>query len=412
MAASKAQRDDTADAEKKPRRTAGDGALFKRGDGLWIGTVDLPPGPDGKRRRKTVSSKDKAKAIAKLRKLRRDVEDGLVAPAKNTTSVADWMDTWLDTIASRSVGPRTLQTYRSAVKNNIVPHIGTVKLVKLTPTHVRSMETKILDAGRSTRTAEIAHRILSKALSDAKKDGVVSRNVVELVSAPKVLSKERGALTTDEARKVLRVAASRGDAILTRIAAALLTGARQGELLGLQWDRVDLENGTLDLSWQLQRLKLKPGARSDDPKRFIVRPGYEHIPLYRGTALTRPKTETSIRMIPLPEPLALLLMRYKERQIPNEWNLVWVSEQFRPISSRDDSDAWHDMLAAAEVSDVHLHAARHTTASLLMEAGVDAHVIASILGHSNIVTTRGYQHVNRDLARQALAHLDVLFAAD
>ena len=395
------------------RRTAGDGALFKRGDGLWIGTVDLPPAPDGARRRRTVSSKDKATAIEKLRKLRRDVEDGVVATTTSKTSVSSWLGTWLDTVAAPQLNPRTLQTYRAAVKRNINPYIGDMKLVNITPVNVRSMHKQIVAAGKSTRTAEIAHRILVKALKDAVAEGFLARSVAEriyAVSPPKVLSKSRGSLTTDEARTMLRSAIDRNDSMVTRYAAALLTGARQGEMLGLQWSRVDFDQGTLHLSWQLQRLPLKKSADTEAKDRFDVPAGFEHIPLYRGTALTRPKTSMSMRMIPLPEPLALLLLEHKERQLVNEWDLVWVSEQSRPISSRDDSEAWRDALARAELPEVPLHAARHTTASLLMEAGVDAHVIASIMGHSNIVTTRGYQHVNRDLAREALSNLDVLLA--
>lgn len=396
------------------RRTAGDGGLFKRGDGLWIGTVDLPPGEDGKRRRKTVSSKDKAEAIKKLRQLRRDVEDGLVAPATNKDTVEGWLETWLETIAAPRLKPRTLQTYRSTVKNNIDPYVGTTKLNKLTPADVLSMHKKVVASGRSTRTAEIAHNTLSKALKDAVRHGKVTRNVAELVDAPLVLSKSRGSLTTDQARAVLRTAAedSRGLAYLTRIATPLLTGMRQGEKLGLQWDRVDLDKGTLDLEWQLQRIKLKKGADPEDPKRFDVKASFEHIPLWRGMALTDPKTDKSRRKIPLPEPLALLLMKYKEKQAPNPWGLVWVSDLGRPISSRDDSQMWRDALAAAGVPEVVLHAARNTTATLLMEAGVDAHVIASILGHSSVVTTRGYQHVDLAHARKALANLDALLAIE
>lgn len=390
------------------RRTAGDGGLFKRADGMWIGTVDLPPGEDGKRRRKTVSSKDKATAVGKLRQLRRDVEDGLVAPATDRQTVAGWMETWFDTIVVNRVRPRTLQTYRSAAKCNIIPYVGEIKLTKLTPAHVLSMYSKILKSGNSTRTTEIAHNLLSKALDDAVRHGHLTRNVVQFVDKPEVLSEERRGLTADEARKVLQVARDRGDPMVTRYAGALLTGVRQGEMLGLQWDRVDFEKGTLDFEWQLQRLKLKKGADPEDPDRFDVKASFPHIPLYRGTALTPTKTKKSRRVIPLPEPLALLLIEYKENQPPNPWNLVWVSEFGHPISSRDDTDAWHDALAAADVPDVVLHAARNTTASLLLGAHVDAHVIAQIMGHSNIVTTRGYQYVDLELARKALSNLDTL----
>lgn len=390
------------------RRGSGEGSLYKRGDGMWIGTVDLPPSGDGRRRRRTVSSKDKATAIAKLRALHREIEDGAFNPAKSTHTVGEWLECWLDDIARRTVTPGTLETYRSSVRRNIAPHIGDVRLAKLAPAQVRAMHTKIIDSGRSTRTAEVAHRILNKAMRDAVREGLLSKNVVENVPAPKVVSKPRGSLTTSEARAVLRRAFRIDPAMATRFAAALLTGARQGELLGLQWDRVDLEAGTLDLCWQLKRLRLKPGADPDAADRFDVRAGYEHIPLYRGTALVRPKTAASIRTIPLPLPLAAILREYRQYRIPNEWNLVWVSERSRPIRPVDDLDAWKDTLASAGVPEVTLHAARHTTASLLMESGVDAHVIASIMGHSNIVTTRGYQHVRSDFARQALDALDIL----
>ncbi|MDV2478572.1 hypothetical protein F8M49_29880 [Rhodococcus zopfii] len=210
------------------RRASGEGALYQRADGMWIGTVDLPPGEDGKRRRRTVSSKDYATAVQKLRKLHREIEDGAVNPAKVTQTVDDWLTHWLDNIAARQLNPRTLQTYRSAVKKNISPHIGTTKLVKLTPAKIRSMHTKVIAGGRSTRTAEIAHRILSKALKDAVREGLLTKNIAENVPAPKVLSKERGSLTTDQARAVLRNAFDRGDSMATRYAAALLTGARQG----------------------------------------------------------------------------------------------------------------------------------------------------------------------------------------
>ncbi|MDV7090640.1 tyrosine-type recombinase/integrase [Rhodococcus opacus] len=393
------------------RRSKGDGGLYQRGDGLWIGSVDLPPDASGVRGRKTVSSRDKLTAGAKLRDLIRDVEDGLIAPAADKETVANWLQVWLDTIAAPRLRPRTLQTYRSTVKCNIVPHIGSVKLAKLTPANVLSMHQKVVKAGRSSRTAEIAHNTLSKALDDARKHGKVRRNVCELVDSPMVSSKKRGTHTTKQARQVLRVARENGDRMVTRYAAAYLTGARQGEMLGLQWDRVDFERGTLHLEWQLQRLKLKKGADPDDPKRFAVQAGFKHIPLHRGMALCDPKTDESRRLIPLPEPLALLLMEYKEKQPPNPWNLVWVSARGTPISSRDDTDAWHAALAAAKVPDLVMHAARNTTASLLLEAKVDAHVIASIMGHSSIVTTRGYQYVNPALAREALSNLDGLLSA-
>ncbi len=394
--------------ERMGRRAAGDGALYKRADGMWVGTIELPAGADGKRKRKTVSSKDKTTALQKLRKLRRQVEDGMTAPVSNRETVSGWMETWLEEFARPQIGPRTLQTYRSAVKQNIDPNIGDKKLAKLTPADVRSVQRKIIAAGKSTRTAEAAHRILVKALNDAVREGLISSSPGEHTAGPQVLSQERPALTTDEARVMLESAAAHEDELVTRFAAALLTGARPGELTGLQWDRVDLDAGTLDLSWQLQQIKLHPGADPDDPHRFDVEPGFEHIPIWRGLALKRPKMqkgEKRGRRIPLPEPLALLLIEHKETQPPNPWDLVWVRSGPRPINAKEDGAAWKRALKRAGVKTVDLYSARHTTATLLLEAGVDPHIVQQILGHSNVVTTRGYQHVRMDLARGALQNL-------
>jgi integrase len=177
---------------------------------------------------------------------------------------------------------------------------------------------------------------------------------------------------------------------------------------------VDLERGSLDLAWQLKWLKLKPGADPEDPNRFDVRPDFEHIPIWRGAALTRPKTTLSQRVIPIPEPLAAILIVHRDRSEPNPWNLVWVSPPGKrwkfvtPVSDAADREGWAAAQKRAEVEPVSVHGMRGTTATLLMEAGVDARVIQAIMGHSDVVTTRGYQQVSIETARKSLGSLDGL----
>ncbi|MFE3698618.1 tyrosine-type recombinase/integrase [Nocardia tengchongensis] len=411
----------------KPRREKGEGALFKRGDGIWVGRVELPPGSDGIRRRsKPVYSADRAEAVKKLSNLKEEIAKGLDQVDKRVT-VEAWLAKWIEEIAKPRMRPHPWKSYRGMITNQIVPAIGKRQLASLKPEHIRYMHRHILEStytrrdketgekvevNYTTRTVEAAHNVLSVALNDAMAEGLIHRNVCEVVTKPQVLSESRGALTSDQARALLRSAMSHRDRMVTRWAAGLMLGGRQGEILGLQWDRVDLENGTLDLAWQLEWLPLKPGAAADDPKRFDVRPGFEHIPLWRGAALTRPKTAKSQRMIPLPAPLAAILQVYKANAPANPWDLVWVSENTTPISDRADREAWANALSLAEVPNVQVHAMRGTTATLLLEAGVDAHIIAAILGHADIVTTRGYQHVDLKLAREALGNLDGLLALE
>lgn len=119
------------------RRPKGDGTLFKRGDGMWIGGVSFN-GSDGKRRRKTVSSKDRNKALAKLRKLQKEIDAGQV-PTTSATTVGKWLDHWLDTIRGPRIRPMTRRSYEQAIRLHIKPYIGAKRLDKLTAEDIRGM---------------------------------------------------------------------------------------------------------------------------------------------------------------------------------------------------------------------------------------------------------------------------------
>ncbi|NKR32210.1 hypothetical protein GS538_20235 [Rhodococcus hoagii] len=217
------------------------------------------------------------------------------------TTVEQWLTRWLDEIAKPRIRPRVWLTYGSAIRNNITPHIGAYKLQKLTPANVREMHRAVAKAGKSSRTAEIAHNILARSLTDAVREGILTKNVCDLVDKPKVTMKSRGNLTSEQARTLLRVSASKRDPMVARWAMALMTGARQGECLGLQWERVDFERNLIDLSWQLQRIPKRHGCGDPSPTTGLfkcgkhprrpascpqavwdVEPGFEMIALDRG----------------------------------------------------------------------------------------------------------------------------------
>lgn len=407
----------------KPARAPGEGALYKRGDGIWAGRVELPVAPDGSRRRsRPVYSTDRATAIAKLETLKADIAAGREQLDQFLT-VEAWLSYWIDEIAKPRMRPHAWKTYRGLINNQIVPALGSRRLATLKPEHIRGLHKHILassytrtdkDTGEpveipySTRTVEAAHNVLSAALGDAVAEAKAHRNVCEIVTKPPVLSTPRGTLTAEQARNVLVAAMRADDRLVTRWAAGLMLGGRQGEMLGLQWERVDLERGTLDLSWQLEWLPLHADADPEDPGRFDVPAGFDHLPLWRGAALTRPKTDTAQRIIPIPAPLGAILSAHRSTWEPNPWDLVWVTGRGTPISDRADREAWAEALLRVHAPNVVVHAMRGTTATLLLEAGVDAHVIASIMGHAEVVTTRGYQRVDQRLAREALGNLDGL----
>lgn len=401
------------------RRARGAGALYKRQDGMWVGAVDVGWKPNGTRDRRQVSSKSKAAAASKLRELLLQVQTTGAPPARSMTMKA-WLDRWLDDLR---VAPMTERSYRETSRLYLVPALGRRRVDKLAPQHVRDMlrwieSPKPDGLGLSASTTHRAHRVLRIALNAAIVDGLVARNVATLVKPPSLKGGAQASLTADQAKVLLR-SLDVDDELTARWAVALLLGLRQGEALGLEWSRVDLEAGTIDLSWQLQRLGYRHGcggACSSKkagwcPKRQLdVRPGHVHRQVYGSLCLTKPKSYD--RVVPLPRVVLTALWAQHERFGTTVDGLVFTRPDGNPHDPSVDNAAWHAALKAAGLPRVKLHAARHTTATLLLELGVDPHVVQAILGHSSAAVTRGYQHVRLELARDAVGGLADLLRLD
>jgi integrase len=409
---------------KTRRRDAGSGGLYQDSRGLWTAVVELPAVGD-ERRRKVIRSKDKAVAARKLKEVRAEL-DRAGDLATSSPTVAVWMRTWLDRIARPRLKPRTFETYEGYVDRYIVPAIGKIRLDKLTTAHVRKVHEQVtVVSGLSSTTALQAHRILAKSLTDAMREGRVSRNVATLTDAPRKAVSTRGALVSDHARALL-VSVANDETAAAQWSIALLTGMRQGERLGLTRDAIDLDAGVITVSWQLQRLRWEHGcgARRSDrtwpcgksrggscPDRHLDVPaGQEAKRVYGGLWLTRPKSRAGWREVPMPPLLAEVMTRYLASHQPGDEGLIFVRTDRHPIDPRDDSAAWDRALRDAGLPDVVLHSARHTTATLLLELGVPEKVRVQIMGHSSATTTAGYTHVADPLMRDALGRLGTLLA--
>ena len=170
------------------------------------------------------------------------------------------METWLTTIAPRRIRRSTLEsTYAPKVRNRIIPGLGKHRLDRLTPEHVERFYTRLEAEGLAPATVLQIHRILSRALKVAMQRGYVARNVATLVDAPSASQDEIEPLTLEEASADHRLAATSRNG--TRWSVALALGLRQGEALGLRWQYVDLDAGTLTVRWQLQRHALAAWLR-------------------------------------------------------------------------------------------------------------------------------------------------------
>jgi integrase len=392
-------------------REKGTGSIFQREqDGMWVARLELPS--DGtKRRRKTIVRKNKADAIAALREAKKDLERaGDLATSSPT--LEQWMNQWLDRIAAPRLKPNTLVAYRGSVTRYIVPSIGNVRLDKLTPQHVRKMH-DYARQGRSSTTALQAHRVLAKALTDAEREGRVTRNVATLVDAPAKAHAVRDALTADDARRLLLHASSNAlDAAMWSV--ALLAGLRQGERLGLTRDAVDLDTGIITVSWQLQRLKWEHGcggtcgkARGGScPDRTVNIPaGQEAHRIHGGLWHLRPKSRAGWRQVPIAPLLHEVLTRYLDDHQPGDRGLIFTRPDGHPIDPSDDTAAWDQSLRDAGLPDVVLHSARHTTATLLHALGADEQTRMQILGHSSATVTAGYTHIANSITADYMGRL-------
>ncbi|MEC5149205.1 site-specific integrase [Cryobacterium sp. GrIS_2_6] len=434
------------EAVKKTRQPRGEPRPYQRAsDGMWCVPVELPS-RDGTRRRKVLVAKTEGAVKLKAKNARRDLlKNGDLSTSSVT--VEKWMNIWFDTIALKKIAPRTASAYRGQINNYVIPAIGKIRLDKLTAVHIYRVADYITSKPKnpndpskgflSSTTAMNTHRMLTVALDYAERESRITKNPAKLADAPRKAVANLGVMTALDGVKVLQAVA--GDRLGSRWATALLTGARQGEVIGLELDRV---TDVLDLSWQLQRITWEHGCGgtcgrkrgTDCPQQKITHPAdWEYRRLgTTGLCLTRPKSAAGWRIIPLVEPLRTII----ERRIavaatePNPHGLVWTQDpklnrggakgtirvrqplDGSPLDPSPDNLAWHAVLERAGVASVPLHAARHTTASLLLEANVPEAIIMKILGHNSFAVTRAYQTVDRKQLDKALTAISALMPLD
>lgn len=421
--------------ETGTRAKRGSGGIRYRADkDIWIAseTVTL----NGKRTRLEATGKTETKARAAIAKKRNEFIRGKKKKASRGT-VTEWLNKFTDEIAIHDIRPGTMRSYKSVINNHIIPTIGDKKLAALEPADVRTMRDEIMrrceaadKAGTSKRKgagpsrARYAQTVLSVALARAVQDEVIDRNVAnkEYVKKLPAPDKAVAALDADQAKRFLRDVARSEGTNASRWAFAFLTGARQGEILGLEINRLDFTFDSLKLTKQLQILPNRHGCgeqnedgtwpcgktapRACKDREFDISPTYaEQVKVLHGSlALVPTKTKMSKRDLPMVGPLKKILQAHLEAtaHMPNPHGLVWRNEDGSPLQPRSDFDTWSDALTKSGFDHIKLHSSRSSTASIMSDMGIDREVIAEILGHTNLETTAGYVAVGDKFRRDAL----------
>lgn len=394
-------------ARPKYQLPHGEGSFYHRtSDDRWVGVLEAGWTARGTRRRITVTDKNKQRCWDKLTVKRKQLAKEGAAPdgVRAGATVASWATEWLAR-GEKSMKPSTYKAYAATVRTWIIPTVGRRRLAQLGPQDMRALTGAMDAAGRSSTSQGQAQRLLAKILRDAIVEGHDVPQRALLAPAPKNAVTARCAIPFEDAMRILDVVRARPDA--SRWVAALLQGQRQGETLGLTWECVDLDAGTITVAWQLQKLKYadrEAGA-------FRVPAGYETRQLHGAWHLVRPKSRAGWRTTPI---VPWMRAQLEAIRPADATGLVWHRPDGRPLIPEEDRREWRAIQDAAGVhksgsgtpEDPYvyyvLHEARHTTATLLLAAHVDPEVIKAILGHSSIVTTAGYQHVDVGMARSAL----------
>ena len=238
------------------RRGQGEGAVYQRhGDDCrlqrgaktcacaWVAAMDYGFIGGKRVRRVRVARRNDGKrptktdAVRMLEVLRQEKDAGVIS---NAAPLSQWLTYWLDNVVDPSkLKASTKVYYRSYVEQWLIPMMGTVRLDRLGPEHVRGLHKAMRDAGKSPTTIRNAHATLRKALAVALAERRVRYNWAREVTAPDAADNPHEQLTVDEAGNVF-VVACRDPRELARVHVAILCGLRQGEALGLRWDDVDL----------------------------------------------------------------------------------------------------------------------------------------------------------------------------
>lgn len=313
--------------------------------------------------------KTKKQAESYRAKILSEISDGVHKELKDIP-FDTFASRWLEEKAQK-VRPSTIDFYRPVVKVNLIPFLGSRKLKSIDYSLLKKyVAGKVAERRLSNRTIGYHIMVLKMIFKEAIKEGYLKQNVAEYIERPKAVKKEFRILTAEELQKFLDHVNPRYKVLFLT---ASLTGLRQGEVLGLTWNDIDLKEGTLTVRHALQRGKL-----------------------------VEPKTEKAKRTFSLPSYLVSELRKHKLQSQPNPLNLVFVNRDGKPIDAANlYKQQFLPALARAGLPQVRFHDLRHGYASYCLALGQDLASVSARLGHANVTTTLStYTHVVKRLQHE------------
>jgi integrase len=389
---------------KQTRSANGSGTIRKRADGRWEGIYSA--GYDqqtGKLIRKSIYGKNQKEVRQKLSKVTTEIDEGLyLEPAKMTLS--DWMDLWYKEYTFDKKYS-TLKGYKAQINKHIRPGIGKYNLSQLNPMILQRFFNHLSEPNEkgkvlSPKSIKNVYIILSGILEQAVENEMISKNPCKKVKLPKVYNKQITPLTDKQVKDFLEII-STDEIYGTILRVIVFTGLRLGEAMGLTWDCVDFEKGSLNINKQLQRRPQKDG----------------------GSTLTSVKSGKPRILKPAPFVMQLLKIRYTEqimqKQRSEDLWLAWSNEEEhkKALVFTNLQGGYlipkrvylHFKSAAVAIGapDARVHDLRHTYAVLSLQNGDDIKTVQENLGHASAAFTLDvYGHVSDRMKKESANRME------
>jgi integrase len=324
----------------------------------------------------TETHSKKKDAVNALTDMKKEVNEGGVVE-ESEMLLRDFVTDWLET-TKPSLRENTFESYRTNMNTWVLPRIGGLKLIAFTPSKIQRFYNELTKKGLSPRTVRYVHSTLHGALDHAVTLRLIRRNPTNGLKLPKPQQREIVAMSEEDVQAFLEE--GRDDRLLPYYVAALTTGARPSELLGLRWKCVDLESGLIRIDRAL-------------------------VTDRNGWRLRAPKTKQGRRTIPIPPETVEALRVHKARQgeerlrAGEAWQdhgLVFTTEIGTPLSLANIRNRSFNRIVKEAGLNPKLtpYSTRHTAATLLLKRGVNPKVAAERLGHASVtITLDTYAHV-------------------
>ena len=382
------------------KRGNGEGSVCRRPDGRWQGSITIGRDDRGRLIRKYFYGTTRKQTTEKLNRAIEELRDNRFINKSDNPTDEQWCHEWLWSYKRNSVKQKTFDQYETILRTHIRPDIGDIRLADLKTMHIQRIINKMHDSGLSHRTIEVMKIVMHAALKQAQRNKLVSENVCENVVLPRKQPKHIRVLNEDEQTKL--IAALKDNYIGRGLLFALYTGMRRGEVLALKWSDYDKNEKTISITKALSRVRT---YNKDGNKTMLT--------------VTTPKTDTSIRTVPLIDKAVELLAEHKRKQerymelvgdYYTDNDLIFSSSRGDYLDPGNFNRKLNKTVKKIGIAQISPHALRHSFATRGLEAEVSLKAMQELLGHSSITVTGDiYTHILKEQKRKEISKLNDVF---